>query len=101
MESLFGLLIVAESLVTPGNVFKKSVLVLGLNHRVQHLGHSEETLGCCAHIFQSFFIIKNLLDNESGNSLGQLSSSVHDPETQRNDLSVKQEVDHVRVIPLN
>ena len=46
------------------------------------------------------FIKQDFLDNKDSNSLGQLGASLHDSETERNDLRGEQEMDDSVVVIL-
>lgn len=66
-----------------------------VDHVAQHRSDSIKTLVCRADVIESVVVEENLLDNEDGNSLAQLGTSLHDAKAEWNDLGGKKEVDHI------
>ena len=77
---------------------------LALDELVDHVGQNRpdrvETLVRLADVGEPEVVEQDLLDNEDGDRLGQLRPSLHDPQTERDDLGRQQKVDHVRVVVL-
>lgn len=53
-----------------------------------------------ADVGESHVVQQNLLHDERGHRLGQFTASLHDTETERDDLRLQQEVDDIRVVNL-
>lgn len=66
------------------------------DHVAEDCANSVEALIGRTDIRQANVIKKNFLNNEDGDGLAQLRSSLHDTKTERNDLGSKQEVDNIR-----
>lgn len=71
------------------------------DHIAEDSTHSIESLICRTNIRQADVIKKNLLHNENGNGLAKFRSSLHDAETEGNDLGGKEEVNNVRRVILH
>ena len=63
--------------------------------------YSMQSIKGLAQVIESIFIIQDLLNNESRDSLAQLAASVHDPQAQRNDFSVDQKIYDFWVVSFN
>lgn len=60
-----------------------------------------ETFVRLADVRKTSLINQNLLQDESGNRLGELTARLHDPQAERNDLCRQEEVDHLLLISLD
>ena len=73
--------VIAQSQITPDNVLQQSN-GLGFHqlsdHIAQYGSNCVEPLICMTDVGQASFIEQDLLDNEDGDSLGELRSSLHD-----------------------
>ena len=76
-------------------------LQLRLDHVVEDRAYSKEPLCSHTEIVQAIIVQQDLLDDEGGDSLRQISATFHDPQTERYDLGLQQEVDHRWVINLD
>lgn len=72
-----------------------------VHHVAQHRPNRIEALVCRTDIVQAMIVEKNLLDNEDGDSLAELGSSLHNAQAERNDLGSKEKIDHIRAIVLH
>lgn len=63
------------------------------DHVTQDCSHSVESLIGSADVSQTSVIEQNLLDDEDGHGLGELTAGFHDSETEWNDLSRQEERD--------
>ena len=64
-------------------------------HVTENGSYGVESLVSGANVVETMVIKKNLLDNEDGHSLAELRASLHDSETEWNDLCSQKEVDHI------
>ena len=72
-----------------------------VHHVAQHRPNRIKALVCRTDVVQAVIVEKNLLDNEDGDSLTELGSSLHDAQAEWNNLGSKEEIDHIRAIILH
>lgn len=72
-----------------------------LHHIAEDGAYSVETLVRLADVVEAHVVEENFLDNENGNSLTELTASLHDAQAQRDNLRGKEEVDDIRRVVLN
>lgn len=63
------------------------------NHVAEDSADSVEALVRGTDVVQAIVIEQNLLNDEDGNSLGQLGAGFHNPQAEGNDFSRQEEVD--------
>lgn len=64
-------------------------------HVTENSSYSIESLVSSANVVETMVIEKDLLDNEDSHSLAELGASLHDSETERDDLCSQKKVDHI------
>ncbi len=74
---------------------------LGLDHIVEDGADGEESLSSHAQIRQSIAIHQNFLNDKCCHRLRQVSSSLHDSQTERYNFSLEQERNDFRVVNFN
>lgn len=104
-ERQLGPRILSQSVVALDDVLEQPgarlVLDLSDHHVVEDGAHGEEALRRLAEVVQTRVIKENFLDDECRYGLTELRTSLHDPETQRYYLCLKEEADDRRVIHLD
>ena len=66
------------------------------NHVAQHRSNSVESLVCGTDISKAGVIKQNFLNDEDGHCFRELTSGLHDPQTQRYDLGGQEKCDRWR-----
>lgn len=72
-----------------------------LDHVAENGSDGVEPLISLADVIETHIVHQDLLNNENGHCLAQLRPSLHDAQTERNDLSSEQEVDDLGRIVLH
>ena len=70
------------------------------NHVTEHGANSEEALIGMANILQASLVEKDLLNDEDGDSFGELRACFHDAQAERDDLRGQEEVNDRIVVVL-
>ena len=74
------------------------VIELCYDHVVENGGDGKEPLSCLAEVRQAIVIEKNLLNDECGNGLTELGTTLHDAQTEGNYLRLQEEADDFRIV---